>query len=130
MSQDELTKLDKMLHAIVERHTKNKKGVSSNMIVVGDRPSGKISADHILLDIIKNSAIDAGLEVSPINSVASTDANIPLSRNIPAVAIGCYSGFGAHTKSETVLIKSLEKGVPFSNLAIIRVIEAISNSLI
>lgn len=46
-----------------------------------------------------------------IFSSSSTDCNIPLSMGIAAVAVGVYSGAGAHTREEWVDLSSLEKGL-------------------
>ena len=40
----------------------------------------------------------------------STDCNIPLSRGVPALCLGCYRGRGAHTREEYVEIDSLFPG--------------------
>ena len=121
-SDNELARLDGLLMNIVNYHTKDKKNVRADITIVGNRPSGKIPFDHPLVKKIKQAAEEIKLSFIPTSGVASTDANIPLSRNIPAVAFGCYSGVGAHTESETVQIKSLIKGVPFTNLAIMKTI--------
>jgi acetylornithine deacetylase/succinyl-diaminopimelate desuccinylase-like protein len=41
----------------------------------------------------------------------STDANIPLSRGIPAVTFGLIAGGGAHTRGEWVEADSLVRGL-------------------
>ena len=122
-SDIELARLDGLLMNIVNYHTKNVKNVRADITIVGNRPSGKIPFDHPLVQKIKEAAEEIKLSFIPTSGVASTDANIPLSRNIPAVAFGCYSGVGAHTESETVQTKSLIKGVPFTNLSIIKTID-------
>ena len=42
---------------------------------------------------------------------ASTDCNIPMSKGIPAIALGVYLGAGAHTREEKVLISSIPTGL-------------------
>lgn len=42
---------------------------------------------------------------------ASTDCNVPMSRGIPAVCMGCYMGRGAHTREEMIRIDSLCTGL-------------------
>ena len=122
MSQKELSRLDDILNTTIEIQTKGRKDVNVKVEVVGDRPSGRLPVDHPLVNITKESAVESELETVPISGVASTDANIPLSRNIPAIAFGCYIGSGAHTKTETIDIQSLVKGVPFANLVILKTI--------
>ncbi len=44
-------------------------------------------------------------------TAGSTDANIPLSRGIPAVTIGTVTGEGAHTREEWVDLDSMPHGI-------------------
>ena len=41
----------------------------------------------------------------------STDANLPLSRGLPAVAVGLTTGSGAHTVHEYIQTEPLAKGL-------------------
>ncbi len=50
-----------------------------------------------------------GLEPEAVSG--STDCNIPLSKGIPAVSVGCYDGGGAHTREEYVKTESLLPGL-------------------
>lgn len=67
--------------------------------VLGERPAGGISEHETLVR-----AAIAATEASgrtPRHAIASTDANIPLARGIPAIAIGAGgTGGGAHTVDE------------------------------
>lgn len=70
-----------------------------HLTVLGERPCGSVAANHPLV----RSAMIATEAVGrrPQSAMASTDANIPLARGIPAIAIGAGgSGGGAHTASE------------------------------
>ncbi len=51
----------------------------------------------------------------PVFSRGSTDCNIPLSKGIPSVCLGCCRGKGAHTREEYLLKDSLAPGL---NLAL------------
>ncbi len=67
--------------------------------VIGDRPCGEVAADHPLV----MSAVDATRLVGrdPELATASTDANVPISLGLPAIAIGAGGrGGDAHTTSE------------------------------
>jgi hypothetical protein len=44
-------------------------------------------------------------------TIGSTDANIPFSRNHPAVVLGVTTGGGAHTMHEFIDIPPIEKGI-------------------
>lgn len=66
---------------------------------IGSRPSGRLPADSPLLACIR--AVDAHLGIRSRLDSASTDANVPLSLGIPAIAIGAGGhGGGAHTETE------------------------------
>ena len=67
--------------------------------MVGNRPSADLPADAPLLKALR--AVDAHLNIRARINRASTDANIPLSLGIEAVAIGGGgAGGGAHTLHE------------------------------
>ncbi len=66
---------------------------------IGARPGGRLSADSPLLTIA--STVDKELGIEGQIDISSTDANIPLSLGIPAMAIGAGgAGGGAHTTDE------------------------------
>jgi len=73
--------------------------LSHDVMVIGDRPSGELSADHPLV----LSAIEAThlIDREPELAAASTDANVPIAMGIPAIAIGAGGrGGDAHTLGE------------------------------
>jgi len=66
---------------------------------IGDRPSGALPDDAPLLAPLR--AVDRPLSLRTEPGLGSTDANIPLSRGIPAIAIGAGGlGGGIHTLQE------------------------------
>lgn len=66
---------------------------------LGERPAGHLAATHPLVLHAVRATERAGR--APHAASASTDANIPLSRGIPAIAIGAGgTGGDAHTLSE------------------------------
>ncbi|QJR34390.1 M20/M25/M40 family metallo-hydrolase [Gemmatimonas groenlandica] len=66
---------------------------------LGDRPAGMIDEQHPL--VIAAAAATRAVGRVPQSASASTDANVPLSRGIPAIAIGAGgSGSAAHTANE------------------------------
>lgn len=70
-----------------------------SVTVLGDRPAGVLDASAPLVE----AAVQATHAVGrvPRSAIASTDANIPLSRGIPAIAIGAGgTGGGAHSRDE------------------------------
>src|SRR5579864_3863956 len=74
-------------------------GVSCEVVVIGSRPAGELAKDARILQVIR--AVDAQLGNAAQVQRASTDANIPLSLGLEAIAIGGGgSGGGAHTLQE------------------------------
>ncbi len=66
---------------------------------LGSRPAGHLDAEHPLVQTAARITERVGR--APRSGSASTDANVPLSRGIPAIAIGAGgSGGDAHTLSE------------------------------
>jgi di/tripeptidase len=43
--------------------------------------------------------------------IGSTDANIPLSRGLPALVLGVTNGAGAHTTGEFIYTAPVERGI-------------------
>jgi len=84
----------------VRASTHKRKGdLSTEMMVIGNRPGGELPAGARILEVIR--AVDAYLGNVAQVQRASTDANIPLSLGREAVAIGGGgSGGGAHTLQE------------------------------
>lgn len=67
--------------------------------VIGDRPAGSLDQAHALVQAAVRATEAVG--ATPRSASASTDANIPLARGIPAIAIGAGGcGGGAHTSEE------------------------------
>ena len=66
---------------------------------IGNRPAATLPDDSPLLHTLR--AVDRHLTLRTEPRLGSTDANIPLSRNIPAIAIGAGGqGAGIHTLQE------------------------------
>ena len=73
--------------------------LQSTITLVGERPAGELPASSPLLAAI--AAVDTHLGIRSQLLRASTDANIPLSLGLEAVALGAGgSGGGAHTLHE------------------------------
>ncbi len=67
--------------------------------IIGDRPGGALPDDSPLLATLR--AVDRHLNLRTEPGLGSTDANIPLSRGLPAIAIGTGGlGGGIHTLQE------------------------------
>jgi tripeptide aminopeptidase len=87
----------------------NREDVEALFEVTGERPSGKISIRHPLVRQAVRCLQRQG--VTPRLHCGSTDANIPLSRGLPAICLGLTTGRGAHTLAEQIDTEPLSKGL-------------------
>jgi acetylornithine deacetylase/succinyl-diaminopimelate desuccinylase-like protein len=99
------------LTAQVERlvSAASRPGVEFTCEVIGSRPVGEISPEHPLVALALRCLKDA--DVPPSLNIGSTDANIPLSRGLPAVCLGLTLGDGAHTLEEYITTHWLPRGL-------------------
>lgn len=104
-SPDRIEELVNVLTSVVERavQRENERAtggrVSARIREIGSRPGGRLAETAPILSYIR--AVDAHLGIRSHVDCASTDANIPLSMNLPAISIGAGGqGGGAHTPSE------------------------------
>jgi acetylornithine deacetylase/succinyl-diaminopimelate desuccinylase-like protein len=102
-----LARLARQVEAQIEAG--NRVGVQFSWRIVGERPAGQIALNHPLV----RQAIRCleALGVQPLLNIGSTDANIPLSRGLPAVCIGLTSGGRAHTPEEYINTQPLGLGL-------------------
>ncbi len=84
-------------------------GAACEVREVGFRPAGALDPEHNLAMVC--AAVLRRLHVMPQYAPASTDANVPLSRGIPAVTLGVTRGGGAHTRAEWIETAPLVRGV-------------------
>jgi acetylornithine deacetylase/succinyl-diaminopimelate desuccinylase-like protein len=74
-------------------------GLTVTLDLVGDRPASKLPANAPLLATLR--AVDRHLGLRTETRLGSTDANIPLSLGVPAIALGAGGiGGGIHTLNE------------------------------
>ena len=84
--------------------------VTGKVKEIGSRPAAALSETASILRYIK--AVDAHLGIRSHLDCSSTDANIPLSLGLPALAIGGGgSGGGAHTTQEWFLPEGRDLGL-------------------
>ncbi len=84
-------------------------GLSVEIEVLGERPAGQRSLDDPLVQLAGETLRWLGIE--PHYGSSSTDANIPISLNIPAVCVGVTHGENAHTLQEFFVIPPLAQGL-------------------
>ena len=90
-------------------HEANKPGLTIEAEVIGQRRAGELNANHPLIKLAEECLREQGLDA--ILTTGSTDANIPLSKNFPALVLGISTGGGAHTKDEFINTAPVEKGM-------------------
>ena len=104
---DSLKKLDQKFNAAVRaavdeenRRWNNRGKVSVSPELVGVRPAGQTPADSA---IVKTAvAVSHALGIEEVLHEGSTDSNVPMNMNIPAITIsGGGKGTGAHSLNET-----------------------------
>jgi di/tripeptidase len=77
---------------------------------IGDRPAARLPVDSPLLETLR--AVDRHLGMRTDLRLGSTDANLPLSLDVPALSMGAGGeGGGAHTKAEWYSARDREAGL-------------------
>ncbi len=84
-------------------------GLAVNIEVLGERPGGERSLNDPLIQLATTTLRWLGIE--PRYSSSSTDANIPISLNIPAVCVGVTLSEHAHTLQEALTIAPIGCGL-------------------
>ncbi len=77
--------------------------------LLGVRPAGQVGPNARIIRIA--SAILESMGISPTGDASSTDANIPISRGIPAVCIGLTYGGNVHKEDEYIEREPVARGV-------------------
>ena len=77
--------------------------------IIGQRPAGEIPAGHPLVRLAVKTLEAQGC--TPRLNIGSTDANVPLSRGLPAICLGLTVGGGAHTVGEYILTEPVAQGL-------------------
>jgi acetylornithine deacetylase/succinyl-diaminopimelate desuccinylase-like protein len=103
----ELDKVATQVRQFIEE--KPGEGLTSEIELLGERPAGGRSEDDPLVMLAADGCRWLGYE--PEFQSASTDMNIPVSLNIPAVCIGTSKGERGHTIHEHVHIEPFKDGL-------------------
>ncbi len=106
VSEDQLRRsaedIHATLHAAVASHNARSPAQQPLRLAVesiGDRPAAALATDSPLFDSLR--AVDRHLGIATEPRIGSTDANLPLSLGVPALAIGSGGvGGGIHTLAE------------------------------
>jgi acetylornithine deacetylase/succinyl-diaminopimelate desuccinylase-like protein len=87
----------------------NRDGVEIRTEIIRQRPAAELPADHPFVQTAMACIKRQGLEA--VLTSGSTDANIPLSRGIPAVVMGITTGGSAHTLHEYIKTEPIAMGM-------------------
>ncbi|GIX49515.1 MAG: peptidase M20 [Candidatus Tectimicrobiota bacterium] len=97
-------------------------GVRVRSRIVGQRPAAALDPAHPLLQRL--GAVRRHLGLPPATfSAGSTDANLPLSRGIPALCLGITRGGRAHTVHEFIELAPLPAGLQQLFLFLLAILE-------
>jgi acetylornithine deacetylase/succinyl-diaminopimelate desuccinylase-like protein len=109
-SMEEMERLEQALRLALSRALEDETGTAEmrprrpaglhcEVVPIGNRPAGELAMDARILHVVR--AVDAQLKNAAQVQRASTDANIPLSMGLEAIAMGGGgTGGGAHTLQE------------------------------
>jgi tripeptide aminopeptidase len=107
-NEDEITRMESALRDCIAAGVKDEMDNARDRTrgklewkinLIGSRPGGELIQDSPLLDALRNADLSVGN--TSRNERSSTDANIPLSMGIEAIAIGAGgNGGGAHSLQE------------------------------
>lgn len=109
-----LQQIVNQVETIVQRYrTANwqEQGVTILLEKIGARPGGQLDAAHPLVRAAYRSLASCGSTAQPTLNLSSTDANIPLSRGLPAICIGITEGGNAHRLEEWITPEFLSMGM-------------------
>lgn len=121
ISMGELVRLEVALHravedAVAQRNAhatpagRGRRLLKFSVAMIGNRPAAQVPSDSPILDALR--AVDRHLGLQMGLRLGSTDANIPISLGVPALALGAGGeGGGAHTLAEWYEPKNRELGL-------------------
>lgn len=83
--------------------------VQTSMERIGKRLAGWLLPGHPLVMLAQETLAELGIE--PRLDIASTDANLPLSRGYPSICVGITHGNHAHSPEEYILTAPVAQGM-------------------
>jgi acetylornithine deacetylase/succinyl-diaminopimelate desuccinylase-like protein len=121
LETESLEKLERQFLGIVDGVRAS--GVEIKTKVIGERPASALPPESELARTVLDAAKWVGLK--PEVGAASTDAALPSSRGIPALAMGTCRGGGVHTLEEYIEPESLPTGLKWLALAVLKLAKAV-----
>jgi acetylornithine deacetylase/succinyl-diaminopimelate desuccinylase-like protein len=102
-----LNRVAEQVRAIVEQSAGP--GLQAEIEILGERPAGEYSRSNPLVQLAAGAISWLGME--PTYEASSTDANIPISLNIPAICVGITKVERAHTLEEYLHVPPIGNGL-------------------
>ncbi len=99
------------LEAVAEENARWDNGeIKVDFILIGDRPVGKTASETPLVQVAALAFDELGIELQDLG-ISSTDSNVPMSLDIPAITIaGGGNGGGAHSPDEWFIPTNSHEG--------------------
>lgn len=98
--------LETHIQAAIDRHTKS--DLWFNTQKIGERPSGYLAASHPLVELAMYTLQSIG--IAGVLEHGSTDANMLLAKQIPAIVVGISYGGNSHRLDEFIETPYLQQG--------------------
>lgn len=98
--------LEGYIQAAIQQHTKSDLWFTTQKI--GERPSGYLSTSHPLVELAMYTLQTIG--IAGVLEYGSTDANMLLAKNIPAIVVGISYGGNSHRLDEFIEMPYLQQG--------------------
>lgn len=102
-----LARLGERVDRAIEGARRN--GIAITAEVIGERPAGQVSLQSPAVRTVANVLGALGIEAS--YDASSTDANIALSRGLPAVCVGLTTGGNVHREDEYIDTEPIALGL-------------------
>lgn len=106
VEEQALQSLEQRVREVLRR---TPRGINVEISILGDRPAGNVSSESAIVQHAWT--VLRGLGVEPTADASSTDANIPISRGIPAICIGLTNGGNVHRVDEYIDIPPVAAGL-------------------
>lgn len=100
-------------------------GVSTELELLGERPAGSAPTNCNVVQTAMSALRALGIE--PVCDASSTDANIAISRGIPAVCIGITTGAHAHRLDEYIDLAPIPMGLSQLTLTVLGAADQLAN---
>ena len=107
VSPTTLERLRKDVYRLVNKQQNDE--IHLEVEVVGDRPAGSISNEHVLVQGALATLTELGIRGAL--EIGSTDGNVPLSHGCPTVTIGITRGGNAHRLDEYIEVQPIQSGM-------------------